>query len=102
MTLEYLEILEDMKEKVNDAESLLSDTIKEKIEYYNSLVDLKKKQLEALNPRNVLSRGYSLTMDDKGHVVTSVEDVEVGNSVTIVLQDGQLTSKVERIQKDGK
>lgn len=95
-------LLEDMKEKVNDAESLLSDTIKEKIEYYNSLVDLKKKQLEALNPRNVLSRGYSLTMDDKGHVVTSVEDIEVGNSVTIVLQDGQLTSKVERIQKDGK
>ena len=92
--------LEDMREKVNDASLLLSDTIKEKIEYYNSLVDFKKKQLETLNPKNVLSRGYSLTMNEEGKVVTSINDVKVNNSVTIVLQDGQLTSKVERIQKD--
>ena len=51
-------------------------------------------KLEKLSPLSTLKRGYSLVMDDKEHLVTSVEQVQVGEEVVITLSDGSLKAKV--------
>jgi exodeoxyribonuclease VII large subunit len=48
-----------------------------------------------LNPRNVLKRGYSITCNNE-KVVKSVSDVKVGDSLKTILYKGQIKSKVER------
>lgn len=51
--------------------------------------------LDALSPLKVLGRGYSITTDIQGRVLTSVWDAEPGDAVKIRLEDGSLSCRVE-------
>lgn len=52
-------------------------------------------KLDVLSPLGVLSRGYSLVRDDKGHVVSDAAQVKRGDDVTVRLNRGQLRCRVE-------
>lgn len=57
-----------------------------------------KVRLDALNPGNVLKRGYSYVCDGNGNAVESVEKVKRGDMVNIVLSDGTLLSEIKDIE----
>ena len=40
-------------------------------------------KLDAMSPLKVLTRGYSMTTTDKGAVVKSVDQVEIGQTIQI-------------------
>lgn len=52
-------------------------------------------QLESLSPLNVLSRGYSVTLNDQGQAVGNADDIHVGQQLTTHLHHGRLISRVE-------
>ncbi len=53
-------------------------------------------KLDALSPLNILSRGYSIAKsEEKGTIVKSVNDVEVGNNLEISLKDGKIYCEVK-------
>ena len=54
------------------------------------------KQLEGLNPSNVLTRGYSMISDRDGRVLTSVSAIDVGDRVTIHLRDGSAEAGITK------
>ncbi len=56
------------------------------------------RQIELIDPANVLKRGYSITMVN-GKVITSVSDVEAGATLKTVVADGVLTSVTSSIIK---
>lgn len=56
-----------------------------------------KVRLDALNPGNVLKRGYSYVCDKDGKAVESVSSVSRGDNVSIVLSDGTLLSEIKDI-----
>ncbi len=61
-----------------------------------------KVRLDALNPGNVLNRGYSYVCDKNGKAIESVKSVSKGDNVSIVLSDGKLLSEIKEISnKDG-
>jgi exodeoxyribonuclease VII large subunit len=51
--------------------------------------------LEALNPSAALARGYTLTLDESGHVIRSVADTSHGQCLTTRFHDGAVKSRVE-------
>lgn len=51
--------------------------------------------LDALSPLKVLNRGYAITLDRNGAVVSSVADVADGDALTIRLSDGLLDAEVK-------
>ena len=51
-------------------------------------------RLEALNPLNVLERGYAVAVRSDGKVMTSIDDVEVGEHMWVYLSDGHVESWV--------
>jgi len=51
-------------------------------------------KLDAMSPLKVLSRGYAMTQNERGKVVRSVKQVELGERVTINLSDGRLSATV--------
>ena len=51
-------------------------------------------QLNALSPLHVLSRGYALCRDDTGRTLRDTEQVAVGDTITVMLEHGQLKSTV--------
>ena len=55
-------------------------------------------RLAALDPRSVLNRGYSITMNERtGAVVAVIDDVKVGDPLRTELAKGQLHSRVEKV-----
>jgi exodeoxyribonuclease VII large subunit len=52
--------------------------------------------LDALSPRAVLDRGYAVLLDQSNSVVTSVDDVEVGDALRAMLADGEVSAHVDR------
>ncbi len=55
-------------------------------------------QLKAFNPTAVLSRGYSITMNEAGEVVRSVGDVKVGDVVVTRVDDGKFESEISKLK----
>jgi exodeoxyribonuclease VII large subunit len=50
--------------------------------------------LQAINPLATLARGYSLTTDASGHVLTSVDGIRPGATIETRLATGSLRSTV--------
>ncbi|MBX3283215.1 MAG: exodeoxyribonuclease VII large subunit [Acidobacteria bacterium] len=51
-------------------------------------------KLDALSPLAALSRGYSITLDSAGRLVSSAAEVEAGDKLKIRLRKGTLDAKV--------
>jgi exodeoxyribonuclease VII large subunit len=56
-------------------------------------------QLQALNPDNIINRGYSLLFKDD-ILITSVQEVSVDDRVDIQLKDGKLLSRILKKYND--
>ncbi len=56
--------------------------------------------VRALDPRRVLERGYSITRDDEGRVVTQANASLVGAILDTELATGRITSRVETITEE--
>jgi exodeoxyribonuclease VII large subunit len=55
-------------------------------------------RLAALSPRRTLERGYSITSDHDGRVLTDVASAPVGTRLRTVLQHGVLESTVDQVR----
>ncbi len=58
-----------------------------------------KEKLSALNPYQVLNRGYSISVDDSGKVIDSVEAVKAGQRIYTRAKDGIIESEVTATRK---
>ena len=52
-------------------------------------------RLEAVSPLAVMSRGYVMAVVSSGKLLTSVKQVEVGDRVTLHLQDGKMETNIQ-------
>ena len=97
----YTNHLKDSKKHQLDSyENRLLNSIKINLSRYQNQTNKMIQLLDAYSPLKVLSRGYSVTYkNDK--VITSVDDVQIEDKLTIRLSNGTLVTKVEEI-KDGK
>jgi exodeoxyribonuclease VII large subunit len=57
-------------------------------------------RLATLSPRRTLERGYSITSDQDGHVLTDASRAPAGTRLRTVLQRGALESTVDRASAD--
>lgn len=51
-------------------------------------------KLDAMSPLKVLTRGYSMAQTEKGDVVRSISQVELGERIRITLSDGALAATI--------
>ena len=51
-------------------------------------------KLDAMSPLKVLTRGYSMAQNERGEVIRSVTQTELGERITISLSDGTLSATV--------
>ena len=48
----------------------------------------------ALNPSEILNRGYSITFDENGKPIANAKDINQGDVITTQLAKGKVKSKV--------
>ncbi|MBR6596037.1 MAG: exodeoxyribonuclease VII large subunit [Oscillospiraceae bacterium] len=58
-------------------------------------------KLDAMSPLKVLTRGYSMAQNDRGEVVRSVSQVELGERIGIQFSDGRIFATVMDKKENG-
>ncbi len=91
------ERLEEMNEDLSSLKESLQSGILNLIKQQTLLLAHKKATLEALNPDNVINRGYSLTVDENGHPI-NIKNVKKGNKIRTILKDGIVESEVTKVE----
>lgn len=56
-------------------------------------------RLHLSDPLLILSKGYSLTTDEKDNVV-NIDKISIGDTIKTRVKDGLISSKVENITKE--
>ena len=92
--------LESKKEEVSSLKEELDESIKDKLEEYKDELNNLSKQLEMLNPKSILKRGYSISTNKEGKVITSINDVKENDIIVTSVSDGQIISNVEKVNKE--
>ena len=94
-------LLDEYKMKI----SLVSDKLDASMQ--NILKDRKHTygilcaKLNAISPLNTLSRGYAMVQKDDGKALSSINEIEMGERVTVSLSDGNFDAIVEKINENG-
>ena len=61
-------------------------------------IDGLSKHLTSINPKAVLNRGYSITLDKDDRVIKDSKRLHQDQKVLTVLHKGEFTSKVESVR----
>lgn len=98
-------LFDSVNEKKEDVDTLMEDlteALKDLLKHQNDEVEKYSKQLEILNPKAVLSRGYSISLDENGKAIKSVKDVKENQTIVTLLEDGEVSSTVIKIKGERK
>ena len=103
--LQSARVLQNPKNYLEDRRLLL-DFQQNKLTAAMRQLVLKKQQdfvarrtaLEAMSPLKVLSRGYAMTRDSAGRVVTDAAALKPGEIITVTLRNGEVDAAVREIR----
>lgn len=89
--------LYQLSQRIDDLETMCRNAMARGLS--NSERDLRTlvQRLNALSPLATLERGYSISRKTDGAVLTSTEQVSIGDRVEIQLADGQLACRVLKV-----
>ena len=95
-------LLEKQSEQLRQSELRLRRELTNLLERKGDYLALLKKRAELVDPRNILKRGYSMTLLE-GKSVSSIKNIEPGILLETRLYKGSIISKVEHTsEKDDK
>jgi exodeoxyribonuclease VII large subunit len=95
-----MDMLEVRQQRLDELTRRLSTTAQHLMQVERSRLDALWEQLEALSPRSTLGRGYSLTLDAQGELITSARKVSKGDQLELVMADGTVDARAERVRPD--
>lgn len=88
-------ILEREKEKLGILSKNLENIISQRIDKEKDKISSMNKILNSMNPLNVLDRGFSVVSDEKGNLLTSIENLKETKNIEIGMRDGKAKGKFE-------
>ncbi len=87
-------ILEDLVERCDDLSRELAKSLRARREGWAEALRSTAARLEALNPRNVLRRGYAMATDEQGRIVTDATRLALGSLLRIEFTRGRAETRV--------
>ena len=83
-----------------------SQRLQQQIVFYmksqQTALETQRNRLAALDPARVLKRGYALVRAQDGSFIKSVEQVKLGQDITVQVSDGSIEAAVEKVKKSKK
>ncbi|MCF8364941.1 MAG: exodeoxyribonuclease VII large subunit [Bacteroidales bacterium] len=86
-------LLRNRRDLVHRAQLNLSGKTVSKIKNEKLLIDGLEKNIRLMDPKNVLKRGFSITLKN-GKAISTANEIEEGDQIDTLLMDGKLTSIV--------
>ncbi len=86
------QIVTDARAKVEDLRNRAGEALKCRVKIERQELDGRRAQLRALDPREVLERGYALLSDaQSGAIISALSEVKAGQNLLITLKDGSFS-----------
>lgn len=73
---------------------------KKLLDPYKAQLSSRCASLDALSPLGVLERGYSITRNEEGKVLSSSKSISAGDGISVQMRDGTLGCIVETIKRE--
>lgn len=74
---------------------------RELLERVRQGLDLRLELLQALSPQRLLERGFALVHRSDGQLLRSIQQVNPGDALQVVLVDGRIESVVQQVKREG-
>ena len=91
--------LEKDRARVSAAAGMIEARMAAELEKRRLMLSSAVGRLEDVNPLAVLRRGYGMTLDGSGRVVSSVSSLSIGDPITVRLSDGSVSAVVKEIEQ---
>jgi len=88
-----LDMVRSHQQRLDDLSHRSSMAVRTLLRRRSEQLDRMEASLRALNPANVMARGYAI-VEQEGSPVTSAESVAIGDSVTIRWHDGRQKARI--------
>ncbi|GLR76937.1 exodeoxyribonuclease VII large subunit [Aliivibrio sifiae] len=82
------------KLRIEELKRRLLDSMDRNLLMQRHQLALAAEKLDTVSPLATLQRGYSITRNDKGSVITSTKQINIGDSITTRFVDGEIKSTV--------
>ena len=101
--MQYLSPLNTIRMKRTQALSLeehLQNAMEKQLQNRKHQLALYIEQMKGLSPLDKLSQGYSYVSDASGRTLSTIEQIEPGDAVTIYIKDGRLNAQITNKRKE--
>ncbi len=78
----------------------MAGTLASRLAEWSSRAEKLKAGLDALNPKNIMERGYAAILDGEGKLTGTVGRFEISDDLIAVMKDGELICKVEDVRRN--
>lgn len=92
----FLKTIEEKNHELLLKEDKLNESIRRIFKDKKHELEIRTEKLIALNPLEILKRGYSVTKKEQS-IIKSCAQIKVGDQIETILKDGKIISKVEEI-----
>ncbi len=87
--------LQHMKDKIFSIRKLMDTKLYAIVENRRLRLAGTVGRLDGVNPLAVIKRGYGMTFDENGKVVTKIDGVKKGDCISVLVSDGYINARVE-------
>jgi exodeoxyribonuclease VII large subunit len=94
------DMVDQRQQRLDEMARYLSTGLAHTMEVERGRLEGLWERLEALSPTRTLHRGYTLALDSGGNLVGSVARVSPGDALELVMADGRVDTRAERVRRD--
>ena len=77
----------------------LTNVYSSSIRDFRSKLEILGSKLDLLSPLSTANRGYGILTDESDQFIKSVEEISVGDGFSVLLKDGIIKGRVEKVKK---
>lgn len=92
-------MIEQFIQKLDQFEDRSLRSTQEKISIVAARLDNLSVSVEALNPLNILDKGYAVISGAKGSVIRSIDEISDGSELHLRLKDGEISTIASAVKK---
>jgi exodeoxyribonuclease VII large subunit len=89
------ELIEELRQILDEITGSLTEALSRNIEGKRHSLALSSTALASLDPKTILGRGYSISLDNKGQIIKDPEQLTVGDRIKVLVHKGEIDAKVE-------
>ena len=91
-----LQMIHQQRSLLDKKRGIMTQDMKVALQKEKHQLSLLGQELEALNPMNIMLKGYS-KVELAGHMVTSVKGLRAGDQLTLTLPDGAIDTEIKEV-----